>query len=60
LKCDTLEAVENCFYKELHYDKKVRATFFLYAKCELKDVSNSKNNDIPDASLVAEAPGLIF
>jgi len=38
----------------------VRATFFLYAKCELKDVSNSKNNDIPDASLVAEAPGLIF
>jgi len=59
-KCDTLEAIEDCFYKELHYDKKVRVTFFLYAKCELKDFTNSKNKEISDASLKAEVPGLFF
>lgn len=38
----------------------MRVTFFLYAKCELKDFTNSKNKEISDASLKAEVPGLFF
>lgn len=38
----------------------MRSTFFLYAKCDLKDICDNKNNDIPDAQRFLEAPGLYF
>lgn len=36
--CETIEGVENCLFKELSFEKKTRAIFFLPSKKSLHEI----------------------